>query len=76
MLDVKDFNAVATDEIIAEINLWNQKVTVVLCIELDEDEEDEKLQGNQTVMRSVRMKSPRTVTVSGVSALVASLSAA
>ncbi len=35
-----------------------------------------KLQGNQTVMRSVRMKSPRTVTVSGVSALVASLSAA
>ena len=43
MLDVKDFNAVATDEIIAEINLWNQKVTVVLCIELDEDEEDEKL---------------------------------
>ena len=42
MLDVKDFNAVATDEIIAEINLWNQKVTVVLCIELDEDEENEK----------------------------------
>ena len=48
MLDVKDFNAVATDEIIAEINLWNQKVTVVLCIELDEDEEDEKLYINKS----------------------------
>lgn len=42
MLDVKDFKAVAADEITAEIILWNQKVTVVLCIELDEDEENEK----------------------------------
>jgi hypothetical protein len=42
MLNVKDFKAVAADEITAEIILWNQKVTVVLCIELDEDEENEK----------------------------------
>lgn len=42
MLKVNDFKAVAADEIIAEIILWNQKVTVVLCIELDEDEESEK----------------------------------
>ena len=42
MLNVNDFKAVAADEIIAEIILWNQKVTVVLCIELDEDEENEK----------------------------------
>ena len=42
MLNVKDLKAVAADEITAEIILWNQKVTVVLCIELDEDEENEK----------------------------------
>lgn len=42
MLNIKDFKAMAADEITAEIILWNQKVTVVLCIELDEDEENEK----------------------------------
>lgn len=42
MLNIKDFKAMAADEITAEIIFWNQKVTVVLCIELDEDEENEK----------------------------------
>ena len=42
MLNIKDFKAMDVDEITAEIVLWNQKVTVVLCIELDEDEENEK----------------------------------
>lgn len=42
MLSAKDFEAEAIDEIVAETELWGQKVPIVLAISLDEDEENEK----------------------------------
>ncbi len=41
-LKIKDFKAVAADEITAEINLWGQDTALVLCVELEEDRGNEK----------------------------------
>ncbi len=41
MLNAEDFQAEAVDEIVAETRIWGQKTTVILCIELDEDEDNE-----------------------------------
>lgn len=41
MLNAKDFKAEAVDEIIATAEIWGQETTVILSVELDEDEDNE-----------------------------------
>ncbi len=41
MLNAKDFKAEAVDELAATTEIWGQETTVILSIELDEDEDDE-----------------------------------
>ena len=41
MLNAKDFKVEAVDELVATAKIWGQKTTVILSVELDEDESNE-----------------------------------